>query len=458
MPKVLVIGYGSFSRQKGGSIACQEALLEAVNRCGWEATYLFTAPYYDIRKNPYLKKWYNNKVKFIGLYNSPLVALSQDSPEKQCHELQTQNLVKEVLDEEKPDLVHFHELQMFPVSIIDLAVERNIPCIKTMHNYYDICPERDLMYKGESLCLDFDEGRRCVECLTIFPSSQVSFKRRITRTLLPDFLYNILSKFLIKIKKTPKGKNKRNQKQQDNKNAAYNAGRYRRRRDFFIERLNKLDAVHFSSHRLTQIFVNYGLSEEKARIIPHSSKTIEDITAKPLRDNHYPVVFGFLGGTWLHKGYQVLFDAFSGVDQNKAKLIISGGGKTPNLNQNLNIELRGPFKAPDLNRLLQEIDVGIVPSVWEEAFGIVGIEFLAAKIPVIASNIGGIPEWLKDKENGFLVEPNNVKQLAEKMELFIKNPQLISEIQRKIKPWKSFEQYAGEIISLYEEVIHSNKQ
>jgi len=134
-----------------------------------------------------------------------------------------------------------------------------------------------------------------------------------------------------------------------------------------------------------------------------------------------------------------------------------GAKKTPHLDKNLNIEFRGPFRHGQLNRLLQQIDVGLVPSIWEEAFGITGIEFLAAKIPVIASNIGGIPEWLKDEENGFLVEPNNIEELAGKMELFVNKPELISEIQKKIKPWKSFNEHTDEILRLYEEVISKRK-
>lgn len=47
--------------------------------------------------------------------------------------------------------------------------------------------------------------------------------------------------------------------------------------------------------------------------------------------------------------------------------------------------------------------MGVFPSVCEETYGMVALEFLRAEIPVIASRIGWIPEYLRDGENGLLV-------------------------------------------------------
>jgi len=61
-----------------------------------------------------------------------------------------------------------------------------------------------------------------------------------------------------------------------------------------------------------------------------------------------------------------------------------------------------------------------LPSAYE-SFGMVLAEAMAEGIPVIASNVGGIPYVVKDKETGFLFEPGNIKELSEKIEYIIKN-------------------------------------
>ncbi|MGL5560174.1 MAG: glycosyltransferase family 4 protein [Paraclostridium dentum] len=59
----------------------------------------------------------------------------------------------------------------------------------------------------------------------------------------------------------------------------------------------------------------------------------------------------------------------------------------------------------DVNKYISIFDVGILTSKWE-GFGLVLTEYMAASKPIVASNVGGIPELIVDKYNGFLVEKN----------------------------------------------------
>jgi glycosyltransferase involved in cell wall biosynthesis len=102
--------------------------------------------------------------------------------------------------------------------------------------------------------------------------------------------------------------------------------------------------------------------------------------------------------------------------------------------------------------VLEEIDVGVVPSIWEEVFGIVGLEYLNARIPVIASNIGGVGEWLRHGESGFLFQPGDDKALSGIMTELLDNPSEIVKLQRKMTPWKTMNEYAQEIDKLYHEL------
>jgi len=468
MPKVLYIGFGISPFMKGGAIGYQESQMEAITNRGWEAVCFYAAPRYTGFSNqPFIKTWHRNRIKFVELYNAPERPGYQINPDRQCSNPIIERLTKRVVDEEKPDLVHIHELQMHPASIIDIIFERGIPSIKTMHNYYDICPQRDLMYQGRELCINFENGKRCASCLIKQSFQDLSINQRVIRRLRP-----VLPKFLLvlyhEINKIISYKNTRdNIKESTGQDirvyspsqiAVFQPSQYYQRRRFFIERLNKFDVIHCSTSRSAEIFNNYGVIKEKLKVISHSAKSIELIVPKPLRNNEYPIVFGYLGGKWLHKGYQILIDAFAMLNQKKAKLIIWDPGESGKPSPNLNIELRKSYGSMPLTQMLQEIDVGLVPSIWEEMLGFVGPEFLTARIPVIGSKIGGIPDWLKDGENGFLVPPGDVQQLAQKMDLFINNPSLIAQMQRQIKPWKTLEEHTTEMINFYEEVIARQKQ
>ena len=67
----------------------------------------------------------------------------------------------------------------------------------------------------------------------------------------------------------------------------------------------------------------------------------------------------------------------------------------------------------DVQTIIAASDVVVVPSLWQEAFGLIIAEAMASGRPVVASRLGGIPELVESGISGFLVEPGNVNELAE---------------------------------------------
>jgi colanic acid/amylovoran biosynthesis glycosyltransferase len=94
-----------------------------------------------------------------------------------------------------------------------------------------------------------------------------------------------------------------------------------------------------------------------------------------------------------------------------------------------NIIFHGLLTRPEVIQMLQEVDIAVTPSVptrdgRREGIPIVLMEAMASGVPVIASNISGIPELVDDNRNGFLVPPRDVQALASAIERFIKEPDL----------------------------------
>lgn len=71
-----------------------------------------------------------------------------------------------------------------------------------------------------------------------------------------------------------------------------------------------------------------------------------------------------------------------------------------------------------------DCDAAVFPSRWQEPFGLSGAEALAHGVPVAAFDIGGVREWLTDGRSGFAVPEQDIPALAEKLELFYREPEL----------------------------------
>lgn len=119
------------------------------------------------------------------------------------------------------------------------------------------------------------------------------------------------------------------------------------------------------------------------------------------------------------KGVNLLIGAFAAVClEHDVRLSIVGAGterdKLEALVRSLNIEDKVTFygQQVDIHPYLSDASIFVYPSTWEEVFGISIIEAMAYGLPCIANNVGGIPEIIKDGENGFLTKEPTEEQVA----------------------------------------------
>lgn len=103
-----------------------------------------------------------------------------------------------------------------------------------------------------------------------------------------------------------------------------------------------------------------------------------------------------------------------------ARLVIAGEGvERPRLEKLVadlgladSVELVGRLPRHELEASIAGSRVFVMPSVWPEAFGKAGVEAMSVGRPVVAADVGGVSEWLKDGVNGLLVPPSSAKELA----------------------------------------------
>jgi len=122
------------------------------------------------------------------------------------------------------------------------------------------------------------------------------------------------------------------------------------------------------------------------------------------------------------------------------------------------IEIGGPYAPAELDAILDEIDVGIMSSIWEEAYGYAGVEFLAKGIPVIANAIGGMTDYTRDGETGWLNRSCSADELAEIMGDIVDRPDQVARLNARVLAEhdsivKPLARHADEMETIYREAI-----
>jgi glycosyltransferase involved in cell wall biosynthesis len=115
------------------------------------------------------------------------------------------------------------------------------------------------------------------------------------------------------------------------------------------------------------------------------------------------------------------------------------------------VKLLGYVDDKELDRLYADSTVFVMPSTWPETFGKVGVEAMSVGRPVIATDVGGVRDWLKDGENGLLVPPHRPDQLADRITELLKDKRKASRLAKsaQISAKKfSIEQMASNIETL----------
>ncbi len=132
------------------------------------------------------------------------------------------------------------------------------------------------------------------------------------------------------------------------------------------------------------------------------------------------IVIGSVGHLETHKGHEFLVQAFRRVleTQPHARLLLVGDGRKrarlEALANELGVMHRTTFAGVrrDVPLLLALMDLFVLPSL-NEALGLALIEAMASGVPVVASDVGGIPEVVKHRQTGLLAEPGSASALAD---------------------------------------------
>jgi glycosyltransferase involved in cell wall biosynthesis len=196
--------------------------------------------------------------------------------------------------------------------------------------------------------------------------------------------------------------------------------------------LPNIDQFLAPSRTVLDRMVSFGLPARRIRHVPLGVDL--DVVAAPRRRGGAPV-FGFIGTLAPHKGVHVLIEAMKYLKGHGRLLVFGRGDYYPRyaatlqtLAQRLPVEFKGSVPRQEIGRAFAQIDVLVMPSVWLENYPIVIQEARAARVPVIASDIGGMREAVRDGVDGLLFRAGDAAALARKMAALLREPERIEEL------------------------------
>ncbi|MDQ4142594.1 MAG: glycosyltransferase family 4 protein [Actinomycetota bacterium] len=278
-----------------------------------------------------------------------------------------------------PDVVHVHNtFPLFSPSVLYACRKHLVPVVATLHHYRLLCPSGDL----------FRDGQVCHECVGRIPLPAVRHgcyhdSRLSTVPLVASSITH--------------------------------ATAWR----------ELVSAYIFLSRAQREIFAPMGLPPGRMFVKPNFVPEPQPII--PSRES----MVAFIGRLTKAKGIDILmqaWDLFTDRERrNTLRLTVVGAGPLQRqvetwASRRPSVQWLGPLSRPQCSAVMARARAVIVPSRWEETFGLVAVEAMGAGVPPVASTRGSFPELITARSDGVLFDPEDPRALATVLEDIADNP------------------------------------
>lgn len=194
-----------------------------------------------------------------------------------------------------------------------------------------------------------------------------------------------------------------------------------------------VDVVTAPSSITLNVLTGDGFFRKSQKVVIPNATDFDEENVKSVLNmkrnrNRDVISFVYLGTLSEQKGIRWMIDSFNELQKGSAKLYIAGKGdlqgyveeETKKTND---IEFVGFLNEKGVSELLRKTDVLLCPSLWEEPFGRVVLDAYKNALPVICSNMGALPELVKDERTGFVVKARDKDMMVKKMNHYVMHPE-----------------------------------
>ena len=212
--------------------------------------------------------------------------------------------------------------------------------------------------------------------------------------------------------------------------------RVRLLRDSRDRALHRVDHLVSPSSYLASLAVRWGVPEERVTVVPNTAPPLPALPTRDAARGRFGLdgpTLAFAGRITRQKALAVALEALAQVDG--VSLLVAGDG--PDLGEvrrgaserglDGRVRFVGSLDRDDVLALFRAADASVLPSSWEN-FPHTVVEALAVGTPVIATAVGGVPELVRDGENGLLVPAGDSAALADAIRRLVSEPGLRDQL------------------------------
>jgi glycosyltransferase involved in cell wall biosynthesis len=477
----------------GGGVAVYQdnCILSFLNK-GWQVHSLSAGNSYDaFGGRPYITKICDgpkSHVAFI-LVNSPVVAPTENSfftdqvTAGSSEDRKVAAALHEFIQSNGPyDVVHFNNLEGLPASVLPMLRQEfcNTRFVFSLHNYYPLCPQVNLWKNNSTNCDGKEGGRACMSCLG--EDALRKYKARasdvVSGRAISDLIFGRLAqprrsfvrraiRKCLRIARAHRAVTflrrrfgiafafEAEYELQKNDLAVYFGGREQK----MVQIINdSFDVILCVSERVKIIAQSAGLSSVKCKVSYIGSKFYR--TPLPVRKptNDLALRLAFLGYANKVKGFDFLLNALEQCPDRllrKLNLMIAARGIDQNMKDRLSalaykvdgLTVHKGYSHGQLDELLSDVDLGVVPVVWEDCLPQVAIEFVCNGVPIVTSDLGGAREIASNAD--FEFNTGSHDGLIRLLEKFSDDKQKLSGFWKKEPTLRSMDAHVTELLVHY---------
>lgn len=331
----------------------------------------------------------------------------------------------------RPDVVHLQSGYLLGAPTLAAARRTGTPVVLTLHDYWFACPRVTLRHPSGAICSGPSPGK-CAWCLTADQRRHrwldAMSGGALTRGRDKSWLWRTF--------------------------VGDDGGAVIERQQLLAGLLDSAAAVLAPTRFVANRVAATGFPADRI---------VTSRCGMPPLSRHVParadgLRLAYIGQVAPHKGIHLLIQAVRALDDRAVSLQIHGPlTPYPEYVAHLRslaagdprIAFRGPYRREALPDLFAAADVVVAPSTWHEVAALVIQEAQASGVPVLASNLGGSPELIRDGVDGLLFDPETPGDLERQLRRLLDEPGLLRALAAAAPTPRTIDEEVDALLALY---------